>query len=182
MNKQDEQLLIRYLQYRRKMRIIIFLVILFLFIASVILLKINFDKPTDNTIIQENITENSKNEIVTNNLTNSISITVDEEIDNEQEKEVETIIQPETKPATKDTEKVIETIKPTTTSTSSERKEDDETINKPINKDFLFVDGYNMDNVTQAAQQYLKSSGYAGECIPLKDNEGVYIGMRVVFY
>lgn len=54
--------------------------------------------------------------------------------------------------------------------------------NKPPNKDFLFEDGYTMENVTGVAQDYLKSSGYAGECIPLKDNEGVYIGMRVIFY
>lgn len=181
MNEQDRQLLIRYLQYRRKMRIIIFLVIFFIVIASVILLKFNLYKPTDNNVIQENIIDNSENEIVTNNLTNSISTTVDEVIEKKQEKELETITQTETKPVTKDTEKVIETTKPTT-STSSARKEEDKTSKKPANKDFLFIDGYNMDNVTQAAQQYLKSSGYAGECIPLKDNEGVYIGMRVVFY
>ena len=53
---------------------------------------------------------------------------------------------------------------------------------KPSNKDFLFTDGYTMDNVTDAARNYLKSSGYAGECIPLQDNEGIYIGMRVIFY
>ena len=39
-----------------------------------------------------------------------------------------------------------------------------------------------MENVTQAAQEYLKSSGYAGECVPLKDDEGVYYGMRVIFH
>lgn len=178
MNEQDKQLLIRYLQYRRKMRIIIFLIVFLIVVAILMLLKLKFDKPTDNTIIQGNIIENSENEIVTDNLTNSISTVVDEV---KEEKEVETITQTETKPVNKNTEKVVETTKPTT-NTSSERKEEDKTTNKPANKDFLFIDGYNMDNVTQAAQQYLKSSGYAGECIPLKDNEGVYIGMRVVFY
>ena len=39
-----------------------------------------------------------------------------------------------------------------------------------------------MENVTQAAQDYLKLSGQAGECIPIKDNEGIYLGMRVIFY
>ncbi len=53
---------------------------------------------------------------------------------------------------------------------------------KPANKDFLFADGYTMENVTQVAQDYLKSSGHAGECTPIKDNEGIYLGMRVVFY
>lgn len=49
------------------------------------------------------------------------------------------------------------------------------------NKDFLFTDGYTMDNVTEAAYAYLKDSGKSGSCIPLKNSEGIYIGMRVVF-
>ena len=53
---------------------------------------------------------------------------------------------------------------------------------KPTNKDFLFTDGYTMENVTQAAQRYLKSFNARGECVPIKDNEGVYLGMRVIFY
>lgn len=180
MNEQDQQLLIRYLQYRRKMRIIIFFVVLLIVVATIILLKFKLVKLTEEIIIQENIIENSENEIVTNNLTNSISTVLDEV---KEENEVEATTQTETKQKTviENTEKVIETTK-STNNTSSERKEEDKTINKPANKDFLFIDGYNMDNVTQAAQQYLKASGYAGECIPLKDNEGVYIGMRVVFY
>lgn len=55
-------------------------------------------------------------------------------------------------------------------------------ISKPPNKDFLFKDGYNMENVSKVAQEYLKSTGYAGECVPLRDDEGVYYGMRVIFY
>lgn len=53
---------------------------------------------------------------------------------------------------------------------------------KPNNKDFLFTEGYTMENVAQAAQDYLSSSGYAGECTPIKDSDGVYLGMRVTFY
>lgn len=49
------------------------------------------------------------------------------------------------------------------------------------NKDFLFTDGYTMDNVTDAAYSYLKKSGQSGSCVPLKNSEGIYIGMRVVF-
>ena len=48
-------------------------------------------------------------------------------------------------------------------------------------KDFLFKDGYTMENVTDVAYAYLKASGKAGSCIPLKNEEGIYIGMRVVF-
>ena len=49
------------------------------------------------------------------------------------------------------------------------------------NKDFLFEDGYTMSNVADAASEYLYASGQSGKCIPLKDSEGIYIGMRVVF-
>lgn len=49
------------------------------------------------------------------------------------------------------------------------------------NKDFLFSDGYTMSNVSEAASKYLYESGKSGKCIPLKDSEGIYIGMRVVF-
>lgn len=64
---------------------------------------------------------------------------------------------------------------------SNENKEKSTNV-KPSNKDFLFTDGYTMENVTQAAQEYLKSFNASGECIPIKDNDGVYLGMRVIFY
>lgn len=48
-------------------------------------------------------------------------------------------------------------------------------------KDFLFKDGYTMENVSDAAYAYLKASGKPGSCVPLKNSEGIYIGMRVVF-
>ena len=74
-----------------------------------------------------------------------------------------------------------------TTNKDNNKKETKEKITtnaaeKPKNKDFLFSDGYTMDNVTQAAQSYLKSSNWSGECIPIKDSDGVYLGMRVIFY
>ena len=74
-----------------------------------------------------------------------------------------------------------------TTKKDNKKKETTEkittnTTEKPKNKDFLFSDGYTMDNVTQAAQSYLKSFNWSGECIPIKDSEGVYLGMRVIFY
>ncbi len=39
-----------------------------------------------------------------------------------------------------------------------------------------------MENVTQAAQEYLKSYDFSGECVPIQDDDGVYLGMRVIFY
>ena len=64
--------------------------------------------------------------------------------------------------------------KKTTTKSKSNNK-------KYPNKDFLFKDGYTMENVTEAATAYLKASGRSGSCIPLKNKDGIYIGMRVVF-
>lgn len=53
---------------------------------------------------------------------------------------------------------------------------------KPANRDFLFADGYTMENVTSVCQQALFSSGASGSCIPLTDENGIYIGMRLQFY
>ena len=65
---------------------------------------------------------------------------------------------------------------------SSNSKKNTNQKNKPPNKDFLFKDGYNINNVSQAAYEYLNSSGFAGECRPIKDDDGIYLGMRVIFY
>lgn len=81
----------------------------------------------------------------------------------------------------------------TTTQTSNQQKQAQSTNDtkretttkkeiKYSNKDFLFSDGYTMSTVSEAAYNYLKSTGKSGECIPLQDDEGIYIGMRVVIY
>ncbi len=179
MNEQELQLIEWYMQYIRKRRIIFFIISLFFILsAGILFFYINFDNSNiiEEPIIQEEIIDNSENEIVNNNISNSISNEIDE-VKEEKPKEVVT----ESKPVTQENEKVVEVSKPSKP-TSSERKEEDKQKQKPSNKDFLFSDGYNMDNVTSAAQEYLKSSGYAGECIPLQDQEGIYIGMRVIFY
>lgn len=90
-----------------------------------------------------------------------------------------------------------ETTKPTeirTTTVKSEenvpkvttKSENNKTTKKEkatyTSKDFLFKDGYTMANVSDAAIDYLKKSGKAGECVPLKDKDGIYIGMRVIIY
>lgn len=178
MNEQDQELIERYLRYVRKRRIIIFILFSLITSAGIILFNFNFDNSFEikENVIQEEIIENQENEIVTNNISNSISIDTDK---SKEENIVETTT--EAKPVIQNTEKVVENTQPSE-SNSSERKEANTSKTKPANKDFLFTDGYNMDNVTQAAQEYLKSSGYSGECVPLKDNEGIYIGMRVIFY
>lgn len=78
----------------------------------------------------------------------------------------ETSTSPHTKPAEKETKKQSTTKQEVTYK----------------NKDFLFSDGYTMSTVSDAAYEYLKKTGKSGECVPLKNNEGLYIGMRVIIY
>jgi len=178
MNEQEQELIKRYLRYVKKKRIIIFSIIFLFISAGIIFFIINLNKlPLNNeTIYQEEINENTVEESVTNNISNTISENKDE-VNVEKKEETTT----ETKPVVEKPKEVVETSKPNTT-TSSKKEEVKQEKAKPSNKDFLFTDGYTMDNVTDAARDYLKSSGYAGECIPLQDNEGIYIGMRVIFY
>lgn len=178
MNEQDKQLIERYLRYVKKRRIIIIIIVFVITSAGIVFLNINSFNSTivSENIIQEEIIENQENENVTNNLSNTISENTDE-VQLEESKDTST----ETKPVVEKPKEVVQTPKPNTT-TSSTKKEVEQTKTKPSNKDFLFIDGYTMDNVTDVARDYLKSSGYAGECIPLKDDEGIYIGMRVIFY
>lgn len=46
---------------------------------------------------------------------------------------------------------------------------------------FLFSDGYTMDNVAEACGSELRSSGRAGVCSPIQDDDGIYLGMRLDF-
>lgn len=55
------------------------------------------------------------------------------------------------------------------------------TPSKPQGKDFLFSNGYTIENVGNACQQELLNSGASGSCIPLRDSNGIYIGMRLQF-
>jgi len=171
MDEKDQELIIRYLRYVKRKRIIILSVILLFVSAGILFFILN----SNNTNISQEIIENEVNEDVTNSLNNTIS-------ENKDEGEVEKKEEPTTeiKSVVEKPKEVVKTSKPSTTTSSTKKEVEQKT--KPANKDFLFTDGYTMDNVTQVAQDYLKSSGYAGECIPLQDDEGIYLGMRVIFY
>ena len=164
MNEQDEKILKLYMQDIKKKKIFCIISIIFFLICISFFsyTKYHLFNQIDNSIQEENeiniINENITNQTTTSN---SVENTV---IKQEQKDEI---------PKEETPQKNIQT----TTS-----KENKTTSQKPSNKDFLFTDGYTMENVTQAAQDYLKSYSYSGECIPLKDNEGVYLGMRVIFY
>lgn len=46
-------------------------------------------------------------------------------------------------------------------------------------RDYLFSAGYDMSTAPSACQADLMASGRSGQCIPLKDADGLYIGMRL---
>ena len=182
MNEQDEKLLQLYMQDVKKKKIFFIIVIIFFLICVSLFGYAKYKQSTnqiDNSI-QEGIENNIINETNENETTtsNEVENTIVEQKQQEQVKET-------TKEENKQEETKAETSKQETTKENTQTtasKENTTTSQKPSNKDFLFTDGYTMENVTQAAQDYLKSYSYSGECIPLKDNEGVYLGMRVIFY
>ena len=171
MNEQDKKLLELYEKDIKKKKIFFcFVAIMFIIVISFYGFYTNYKQSFQNNaenVIQEEtqnniINENNTNDDTTLNILNSTN-----EIKEINNKEVEKTskeknITQDKREATKENEK--------------------KTSEKPANKDFLFTEGYTMDNVTQAAQDYLKSYNSAGECIPIKDNDGVYLGMRVIFY
>ena len=55
--------------------------------------------------------------------------------------------------------------------------------NKPSyqTKDYLFSDGYDMNTAPAACQADLLNSGRSGSCIPIQDENGIYLGMRLTF-
>ena len=180
MNEQDAKILEMYLRDTRKKKIF-FLILIILFIAVFLLYGYytKYKKPIneiDNSIQEEIQNNNIINEIDSKeeNTSTTENITAQENTEKQLNEVQETQI--EEKQETK--EKTTDNTKTTVISENKEKKASE----KPANKDFLFTDGYTMDNVTQAAQDYLQSFSYSGECIPIKDKEGVYLGMRVTFY
>lgn len=192
MNDQDKKLLELYLKDERKKKIL-FIIVAIIFVGVFLFYgyyaKIKQSSNEIDNSIQEETKNNIINEINTNeenasNIENTIIQETTEsknqvnEVTETTEEKQETIQKEESKKG-----ETKEEIKENTqTSTASSENKEKNTKEKPANKDFLFTDGYTMDNVTQAAQDYLKSYDFSGECVPIKDNEGVYLGMRVIFY
>lgn len=52
----------------------------------------------------------------------------------------------------------------------------------PISRDFLFSQGYDMSTAPSACAAALRSSGRSGNCDPIQDASGIYIGMRLTLY
>lgn len=192
MTEQEEKILELYSKNLRKRKIIIFVIIFALLMISLIISKIykdaieqsNFNDTGTN--FQNEIIQEKNNETQKDIIEDTTIITEKQPQENivETENQVTEPIQQVTSEISKtNNENNINNTKSNTKSTNKAVENKQETVNKkPTNKDFLFTEGYTMENVSQVAQDYLKSSGYSGECIPLKDNEGIYYGMRVVFH
>ena len=188
LNEQDQKILELYLKDKRKKKIILIVVITVLMLCTIIseiyVKKYKqIDIPSNEINLQEQNSENTLNETVITNNENNISQNVSESVkDNTENNEIANVTQEPKQENENKKENTENKPQSDVTSKVSETKKEETPKQKPSNKDFLFTDGYNMENVSQAAQDYLKSSGCAGECIPLKDDEGIYIGMRVVFH
>lgn len=58
---------------------------------------------------------------------------------------------------------------------------DDVPSTPPADQYFWFEDGYDMNNVSSACQAALDRSGWSGACVPIQDEDGIYLGMRLTF-
>lgn len=191
MDENDKKLLQLYKKDIRKKRIIVFLLILiFIGGCSLYYFYIDLKQSTkESNSDNKEITSNSI-ELKDTNEEMNINVTNESKTKKTDENKITeaTVNKVETEEINKQTNKDTNVDKKEdTTKKDNKQKETTEkittnTTEKPKNKDFLFSDGYTMDNVTQAAQSYLKSFNWSGECIPIKDSEGVYLGMRVIFY
>ena len=126
----------------------------------------------DEINVQEENTQNIVNEITNNNVIDNTASPPISETSSENDKE-NTVVENQSKTENNINKQNKSEATQNDTPTASSKKEQAKS-QKPSNKDFLFTEGYTMDNVSQVAQDYLKSSGFAGECIPLKDDEGVF--------
>lgn len=184
MNKQDEKLLEQYLNDIKKKNLIISIIIV-LVIVSVISFGIYFKTKKDSASSeQNNISNQNEINIISNNETeeNAVLNTIEQEnteVVNETQEQKKVEEKQEKKESEETQDNKNQNKQNEESSKTSETKNTQE---EPANKDFLFTDGYTMENVTQAAEEYLESFNASGECVPIKDSEGVYLGMRVIFY
>lgn len=179
MDEQSQELIKRYKRYIRRKKIIILLILFLLLAIGCIFFKGKIYYPSSNSEDETIPTNTIEEEPISLEINN----TIEEVIANELVETTKKI--PETKEiqnTKKSAKKTNDKNNNSNNKSSSNSKKNTNQKNKPQNKDFLFKDGYNINNVSQAAYEYLNSSGFAGECRPIKDDDGIYLGMRVIFY
>lgn len=181
MTEQENELLEMYIRYIKKRNLIIFIIVFIVVVFCIFgFYKI---KSISNNVEESNLIEEVVNE--ENIIKEEVKVENNIEINKqkfEEKTQTENIENTTISNEKIEIEKKEEDKKEKTEKVENNKRESSPAVSKKYeNKDFLFKDGYTMENVTQAAQEYLKQSGQAGQCIPIKDNEGIYIGMRVIF-
>lgn len=181
MTEQENELLEMYIRYIKKRNLIIFIIVFIVVVFCIFgFYKI---KSISNNVKESNLIEEVVNE--ENIIKEEVKVENNIEINKqkfEEKTQTENIENTTISNEKIEIEKKEEDKKEKTEKVENNKQESSPAVSKKYeNKDFLFKDGYTMENVTQAAQEYLKQSGQAGQCIPIKDNEGIYIGMRVIF-
>lgn len=181
MTEQENELLEMYIRYIKKRNLIIFIIVFIVVVFCIFgFYKI---KSISNNVEESNLIEEVVNE--ENIIKEEVKVENNIEINKqkfEEKTQTENVENTTISNEKIEIEKKEEDKKEKTEKVENNKQEISPAVSKKYeNKDFLFKDGYTMENVTQAAQEYLKQSGQAGQCIPIKDNEGIYIGMRVVF-
>lgn len=181
MTEQENELLEMYIRYIKKRNLIIFIIVFIVVVFCIFgFYKI---KSISNNVEESNLIEEVVNE--ENIIKEEVKVENNIEINKqkfEEKTQTENIENTTISNEKIEIEKKEEDKKEKTEKVENNKQESSPAVSKKYeNKDFLFKDGYTMENVTQAAQEYLKQSGQAGQCIPIKDNGGIYIGMRVIF-
>jgi len=65
------------------------------------------------------------------------------------------------------------------TSTPPKKENPKPEVKEPTVKYFMFTDGYTMGNVVEVCAEELKKSGRSGRCLPITDEKGIYLGMKL---
>lgn len=158
---------------------------------------INYTKYIESAIdnIDGNITQSVKYNTIDTSKIGEFEITysVQDEAKNEATEQIKVIInkreeKTEKETSTSDTSNKTNN-KPASNDKTSEQNsggtsstQKNNTNNTQKTKDFLFTDGYDMNTVSKAASDYIDANGGRGEAYPIRDQEGIIIGMRVKIY
>lgn len=238
MTNEEQQLLIRYLEYRKKRNkiIIIFILILLSGIGAVVIFVPSMlevgNKDNENVQVEEkdtqapvivlkekaisiiqndifdykehiesvidnvdgDLTSNIEyNEIDTSNVGEfDVTYIVSDKAGNKATEVLSVTINVKSEPQNQENEPTTNntssTSNNTSSGTSSTQKNNGSSqpastnINKTQTKDFLFIDGYDMNTITDAVNKYINDNGGRGEAYPIQDAEGIITGMRVKIY
>lgn len=72
-----------------------------------------------------------------------------------------------------------QTTKPKVPNNNQNNNNKEKPSSESVTKLFLFTDGYTMSNVVEVCAKELKDSNRTGRCIPITDDNGIYLGMKL---